>query len=200
MVTLFFDVETDGLPRTAGRDPRMVEQYPRIIQIAWLVADIREDWSHAPLISRSTLIKPDGWVVPDGDFWREHGFYTEVSEQHGLPIAQVLGTLLEDLEGVDLVVCHNTAFDINVLMAELYRLGVHLPDGLRKYCTMEGSKEWSKQRFLSGVTYEGRWKLPSLSELYYQLFGCEFRAHDAMEDVKALFSVFIEGMKRKIFI
>ena len=65
---LFFDTETTGLPANWKAPVTDVDNWPRVTQLAWQVYD--ED---GKLIrERCELIKPDGWVIPDEEFFIEN--------------------------------------------------------------------------------------------------------------------------------
>lgn len=188
---LFFDTETTGKPKAYNAPMTDIDNWPRVIQLAWLLTD--QDGNE--LSKRELLIKPDGWKVPDGSngedwtFWREHGFSTEACEERGRPMPEVLKNFVNDLERAEYMVSHNMAFDKNVLGAEMLRYqarGKRVP----KICTMNASVDFCKIPFSghrSWLSKQGRYKWPKLGELHVLLFGREMEGgHQASEDVKAL--------------
>ena len=61
---LIYDTETNGLPKKWGAPMTDVDNYPRIIQLAWALVS-----EHGEIISeRKELIKPDNWTIPNEKF------------------------------------------------------------------------------------------------------------------------------------
>ena len=56
----FFDVETTGVPKDYSADARDLNNWPRIVQIAWILTDLdgREIEKHC------TTIRPEGFEIP----------------------------------------------------------------------------------------------------------------------------------------
>jgi hypothetical protein len=77
---LFFDTETNGLPTNYKAKVTETHCWPRVIQLAWQVADLET----GDLVKESkSLIYPDGWVVPTADFWVRHGYSTQQNLELG---------------------------------------------------------------------------------------------------------------------
>ena len=57
---LFFDTETTGLPRDYNAPVHNVENWPRMVQIAWLIYD----YDGQKLDSKDFIIKPEGYTIP----------------------------------------------------------------------------------------------------------------------------------------
>lgn len=175
---LIFDTETTGLPKDWRKPMTEVDNWPRVIQLAW--ANFSTD---GELIdSRVDLIKPNGWKVPLTDFHKENGFSQEKNILEGIPIEEALGYFVEQINKSALLVAHNINFDYNVLGAEMIRAKVFAERKLPRLCTMEASTEYCAIPGRGGQKY----KYPKLEELHQKLFGCGFEgAHDAMNDVMA---------------
>lgn len=199
---LFFDVESNGLPvdRTNKTPMTVVENWPRVIEIAWLLADNEGN----PVNQNVRLIKPDCWEIPKEKFWIEHGFDTDKSKKEGIPIRQALTEFTTDLAQADFLIAHNIAFDHPVVGAEMIRYemkGKRVP----KICTMQTTIEFCAVPFAGQRNYlsktEKRYKFPKLSELHIKLFGKDFDdKHSALGDVTALKNCFFELLKRGIII
>lgn len=192
---LFFDTETTGLPKKWKAPMIDLDNWPRVIQLAWLVVDKdnldRAQWNY--------LIKPDGWEIPKERFWLEHGFDTDKSVAEGVPIKGALESFVLDLNECEYLISHNLDFDYNVLGAELLRAGVR-GKKLTRICTKEISTEFCKMPFAGRKQYPGMraqsWKWPKLSELHVKLFNKDFDdAHDALADVRALRTCFFELLR-----
>src|SRR4051812_23905937 len=107
MKFLFFDCETTGLPKDYKASYTDIDNWPRVISLAWLVADD----SGNVLQQHHFLIKPDGWLMPTEKFWTDNGFSQEKSEQEGIAIAEVLELFISAKMESDQLVAHNLNFD-----------------------------------------------------------------------------------------
>lgn len=181
---IIFDTETTGLPKSWKGGMREVDNWPRVIQLAWEVCDQQGGVLH----QRQFLIKPDGWVIPKEKFWIDNGFSTEKNEAEGTQLIRVLLQFIEDLKTCNLMVAHNMKFDYPVLGAEFIRYMLTTGRKLNRVCTMESSIQFCNLP---------RKKFPKLEELHTILFGESFDgAHDALNDVIACRKCFFE-LKRK---
>jgi DNA polymerase-3 subunit epsilon len=187
---LFFDCETTGVPIDYRASYTEVNNWPRVISLAWILAD--QDGQTVSEVHR--LIKPNGWLMPTEEFWIRNGFSQARSEAEGVPIEAVLDMFLIDIHQADHLVAHNINFDHRVVWAEHIRNGKTPRSGLNKICTMAKSTSVCKLPAPRGRGY----KWPKLEELYVFLFGQSFDgAHDALADVKACKACFFELLKRK---
>jgi DNA polymerase-3 subunit alpha len=131
MQIIFLDTETTGTPKNYQGDIRDLDNWPRIIQLAWQVA--REDGEL--LCSHRYLIKPDGWTVPKEKFWLDHGYSTEKCEEEGRPMDKILDLFISYVDESDLAVAHNIAFDYPILAAEMIRYNRKASRKLQRLCT-----------------------------------------------------------------
>ena len=181
---LFFDTETTGLPKVWGAPITDLNNWPRMIQLAWLMYDENQD-----LISEADyIIKPEGFIIP-ADASSVHGITTEKALESGVPLKAVLHEFSELIPKSETIIAHNIDFDEKIVGAEFLRLGVKsaLFDKPR-FCTMKTTAELCQ---IPG-NY-GNYKWPSLPELYYKLFNDDFEdAHNAAADVKACAKCFFE--------
>jgi len=186
MKVLVFDTETTGLPTNWKAPMTKLDNWPYVIQLAWVVADE----TGKILKEHEYLIKPDGWTVPTGQFWQENGFKQELSIEHGVDLSVVLDLFVEHLSQCDLLISHNMQFDYNVLGAEMIR---HKKQGkvLPKICTKLASTDYCKI-----PNKYNTFKWPKLIELHEKLFNKGFTgAHDALVDVIACKNCFFELLK-----
>jgi len=191
MKFLFFDTETNGLPKNWTGSYTDVDNWPRVIQLAWILADENAQVLH----QHSAVIKPDGWEIPKEKFWIENGHYTERNEAIGVPIASVLELFLEVQSQADVLVCHNIRFDHPIVWAEIIRTGRQVISGMHKICTMKSSIDFCRIPFKTKAGY----KFPKLEELHQVLFGENFAgAHDAMADIEATAKCFYELVARGV--
>jgi len=180
---LFFDVETNGLPRNWKAPMKDLDNWPRVISLAFILVSE----TGLPLMEKHSLIKPDGWIMPEADFWKENGFSQEKSMEEGIPISEVLAEFVLAVNQADVMIAHNMNFDYNVIGSELIRNNLRADKKPEKVCTMESTTQL--------LQLPGRFgfKFPKLQELYSFLFNKEFDgAHDALVDVRACADCFFE--------
>lgn len=183
MTYLIFDTETTGIPRNRNAPLEMVENWPRVVQIAWQVYDEAETLIN----SREAIIRPDGFIIPP-DAARVHGITQERALEVGIPLFDILPAFVEEVGRADVLVAHNMNFDASVMGAEFVRGALETEMfSKRRICTMEASTEYCQ---LPG-RYGFKW--PTLAELYYKLFRSTFQGeHDAAADVRACARCFFE--------
>lgn len=173
---LFFDTETTGLPNNWKSPVSDVDNWPRLVQIAWLVYSDDGEL----LDSKDYILRPYGFTIPE-DAAKVHGITTEMAYKSGLDSFFVLSTFEAAIRKADTLVAHNMSFDFKIAGAEFYRhkMNSRIFD-IPKICTMESSVNYCK---LPGK-YGFKW--PKLSELHIHLFGEDFEeAHNAAFDIKA---------------
>ena len=194
LLLFFFDTETTGLPRDWEAPSSDVTNWPRIVQISWIVSNVR-----GQIISRQNyIVKPEGFSIPP-ELAKVHGITTERALKEGEKLNNILDYFLRDLQQVSYIVGHNISFDKNVVAAEIYRKGneKHLDENcIDKYVDMLETKPTictmlSSTNFCRIPRYDNGYKWPKLSELYYKLFNKELvDAHDSSVDVQATFDCF----------
>lgn len=178
---LFFDTETTGIPERSWNWDTDFEQYPHVVQMAWL---------HGCKVE-THIIRPDGWEIPQ-ETVDVHGITTEYALEHGEPFASVVDMFVQDCHDAGLICGHNIHFDTSIIKANILReLGREYYDANdvenalykgKRIDTMRPTMKWVDARMANG-----RLKFPNLSELYSRCFpGESFPAHDALEDVKAV--------------
>jgi DNA polymerase III epsilon subunit-like protein len=189
---LVFDTETSDLPRNWDLPASRVDNWPRLVQIAWIVCDL--DFS--PRRRFCTLICPDGFEIAPGAV-RVHGITTQRARAHGMPIVEVLPRFDQELQACALVVAHNLEFDQTIMQAEFIRAG--LPDHFADtgaFCSMRGTAPLCQLE----PKRHGEYKWPKLSELHELCTGRSYAgAHDAMQDAEAL-RVCMRHLVKKHFI
>lgn len=186
---LFFDCETNGLPIDYKASYTDVNNWPRVIQLAWILTDEQG----LILNQNCALIRPDGWEMPTEPFWTDNGYSQEKSMAEGIPIKNVLNQLLLDKQQAEILVAHNLNFDHRIVWAEYIRNRMEPRSGLHKICTMMKSTNYCQLPGKRG------YKWPTLTELHTKLFNAGFdKAHDAMADVAACMTCFFELVKRGV--
>lgn len=199
MKILFFDIESTGVPPNYKAPMSDVDNWPRIIQLAFLMADE----TGQTLNHFASLIQPDLWEVPSKKFWIDNGFSTEKNKLEGRPMPFVLDHFISNYNTCNCIASHNLAFDYPILGAEMIRYKKYAnKDPQRiKICTMEAGMDLCKIPFGRDRRYwkSKKYKWPRLSELHRHLFGKDFEgAHDALADVMAVKNCFFEMVNRSV--
>ena len=188
---LFFDTETTGLPRDNKAPSSDINNWPRLVQLSWIITDEKG----VRLKAANRIIKPSGFIIPESSE-KLHGIGTEMAMKIGRDINGVLSEFADDLKRALFVVGHNVNFDKKVIGAELIRIGKM--DEIyykRDVDTMKISCQYCK--IPNGKNH---YKYPSLQELHKILFGVPFNdEHDASSDVAATEKCFWELIRLGVF-
>jgi len=187
---LFFDTETTGLPKDWNAPVKDLNNWPRIVQIAWVEFDKNRN-----LISQGDyIIRPDGFDIPE-EVSRIHKITTEQAKNSGYPLKKVLNVFNSIIDKSEYIIAHNINFDDKVLSAEFLREYIQssLPDK-KKICTMESTVD-----FLKIPGPRGSYKFPSLADLSRKLYGEAFKdAHNALVDIQNTAKIFWDLVDQKI--
>ena len=102
---IVFDTETTGLPISYNASPSDVDNWPRVVQVAWETFDHR---------GRKTdrhchIVRPEGFTITK-EAVKIHGISTSLAKRAGVPVAQVLRAFTEALSNASVVVAHNFKF------------------------------------------------------------------------------------------
>jgi DNA polymerase-3 subunit epsilon len=186
---LFFDTETVGLPKNYNAPVTDLNNWPRMVQIAWILSDKNGECVEAD----DFIIKPEGFNIPDQSS-ALHGISTQKALDEGEDLGKVLTLFNAAVEKADLLIAHNIRFDEKIVGAEFLRMKIETSfEKKRKLCTMRSSTDYCK---LPGP-YGYKW--PTLSELYKKLFSTTFKeAHNATVDIKATEKCFWEMRKKGV--
>ena len=186
---LFFDMEMTGIPKNYKAPVSDLKNWPRVIQIAWLVVDV----NGVEISSAEHIVKPNGFTIP-ADAAKVHGITTQIAIERGVEIRHVLDAVIKDFATAKTLVAHNMAFDEKILGAEFLRAGFsNYIETKSRFCTMESSADFCR---LPG-RYNFKW--PTLNELHLKLFRESFAgAHQALVDVRACAKCFFELRKLKV--
>ncbi len=180
---LFFDTETTGLPRNWKAPVTDLNNWPRLVQLAFLYYDN----SGNKITEGDFIIKPEGFTIP-ADASRIHGISNEKAINEGKQLSVVLQYFQSLISQAAVLVAHNMSFDEKIVGAEFLRVGMsNTIPSKRKICTMESTTNFCA---LDGP-YGYKW--PKLSELHYKLFRTGFNeAHNAAVDITATAKCFWE--------
>ena len=180
---LFFDTETTGLPRNWKAPVTDLNNWPRLVQLAYLLYDKNGN----RIAGGDHIIKPEGFVIPP-DASNVHGISTDKANKEGKDLFAVLKEFNSLIDKSEYLVAHNMSFDEKILGAEFLRN--KMQDSIatkRKICTMQSTTNFCA---IEGA-YGYKW--PKLSELHYKLFLTGFEeAHNAAVDINATAKCFWE--------
>lgn len=182
MRVLFFDTETNGLPRY--RTSVDAADWPAVVQIAWQVWDFAAE---TPVLQSacSYIVKPPASLAWDPGSQAIHTISREQALAEGTEPAEVWAEFAEALRTATVLVAHNLAFDKKVVESDATRRGAapyHWPP--HECCTMMLSKTFCRLPSMYPRA-EDPYKYPKLSELHALLFGneCLIHFHNASVDV-----------------
>jgi DNA polymerase III epsilon subunit-like protein len=180
---LFFDTETTGIPRDYKAPVSDLGNWPRLVQIAWLLIDDQQN----EISSAEFIVRPEGFDIP-AEAARIHGITTEMARRDGVSLHSALDEVTEDILRASVLIAHNMQFDEKILGAELLRAGrQNVVEAMVRRCTMQSATNYCQ---LPG-RYGYKW--PTLQELHQRLFGELFEgAHHALVDVRACAKCFFE--------
>lgn len=184
---LFFDTETNGVP-TDGRASIMnLDNWPRLIQLAYIVFDKAGN----EMQKGDFYIRPTNFQIPS-DVSRLNGITNEYAIRNGKELQYVLNSFQSIVTNAEFIVAHNVQFDEKILGAEFLRCKMkNVLAAKRKICTMEKTTDFCA--ISNGVGY----KWPKLSELHYKLFSTHYaETHNAVNDVAITAKCFWELRKR----
>src|SRR5690606_2513759 len=175
---IIFDTETTGLPRNYDAPITDLDNWPRLVQLAWQLHDEKGRL----LSNQSFIVKPEGFTIPY-NAEKVHGISTERALKEGHDLSEVLRAFQKDVARSRYLGGHNIDFDIKVTGAEFLRKqeatdlldrgSLDTKDISTDFCAIPGGKG-------------GKFKWPTLAELDHKLCGAGFEdAHDAAYDVAA---------------
>ena len=178
----FFHIETTGLPKKFEASVQDLENWPRLVQIAWILSD-----SKKKIISKKNyIIKPSGFSIPF-DATKIHGITNSYAIVNGYPLNIILNDFIIEMQKSNYLVAHNMSLYEKIIGAELIRASynIHLLDKRFKICTMKESINFCKIKGTIG------YKWPKLPELYYKIFQSTIiESHNAEVDLETIFKCF----------
>ena len=188
---LVFDTETTGLPLNYKAPLTDFNNWPRMVQIAWQIHDIKGELIEV----KNYIVKPEGYTIPYNSE-KIHGISTKRALDTGLPLKDVLLSFMDALKKAKYIVGHNISFDNSIVGCEFLRSdmsnvllekkSIDTKEESTDYCQLPGGRG-------------GKYKWPNLSELYNKLFNDSFaEAHNASADVEATTRCFLELVRLKV--
>jgi DNA polymerase III epsilon subunit-like protein len=187
---LFFDTETTGLPQKWNAPVTDLDNWPRLVQLAWILYDYKGQ----ELKKVNQIIQPEGFRIPT-EAAKIHGITTERANTEGILLHTALEEFATVLKEAQFLIAHNISFDQMIIGAEFLRKNIpNKLNTIQKICTMKTTANVCKIPGRTGL------KWPNLTELHKTLFNKGFsNAHDALADVKACADCFFELQKRGMY-
>jgi len=188
---LFFDTETTGLPRNWNAPVSDLNNWPRLVQIAWI---FYKDGKKVE--SKNYIIRPEGFFIP-AETSNIHGITNERAQREGVALIMALSEFRNMVEQSDFLVAHNMSFDEKIIGAEFLRSGFsNIIAVKKKICTKDESVNFCA---IPGVNGKDGFKWPKLSELHLKLFNTDFAdSHNAEADINATAKCFWELKRRGV--
>lgn len=187
MTIVFFDTETTGLPRDYNAPSSKLDNWPRLVQLAWIVSDCYGN----VISSENHIIIPNGFEIPSISA-SIHGITTEIAKSKGEKLVDVIDKFLGVLQNATAIAGHNISFDQHIVEAEILRCGrSNILKSIPSYCTMKLSANYCN---ILNSNREVKW--PTLQELFFKLYREKFEeAHNAMADIQATYRCFFTLVK-----
>ena len=185
---MIYDTETTGLPRNYEAPVTDLDNWPRLVQLAWQL--------HGPggelLEAESFVIRPDNFTIPF-NAEKVHGITTELALKEGADLREVLQKFAAAVARSQVIAGHNVDFDQMIVGAEFIRMEMEDPAREKVHlCTKTESVDYCA--IPGGLG--GGFKWPQLGELHMKLFGEGFdEAHNASADVIATARCFFEMIR-----
>lgn len=185
---LFLDTETTGLPKKRNASPSDSENWPYVVQLAWILTD-----ENGLRISKGNYIIKQNVVIPQNAI-NIHHISNEIMQKEGELPSKVYSEFIESLNNCEYIIAHNITFDLPILQCELIRNG--FTDSLyskKSFCTMNQGVF-----FCSLLDSLGRNKKPKLLELFGELYfdnpfiNLSGGLHDAMFDTILTYRCFMK--------
>ena len=191
MLSLIFDTETTGVPKNYRALITDNNNWPYIVQLAWILIDSENN----KIIERKNYIisLPPNIIIPEESI-KVHGITNKIMRERGIKAQIAFNEFLNALNKTDILVAHNINFDVSVLRAELFRnkffAGLNLLENRKHkqihFCTMKYGIPICNLTKINERTGKIVPKWPKLVELHWALFNQDLqedKLHDALADV-----------------
>ena len=191
-VYLFLDTETTGLPKKRNADLMDFDNWPYVVEIAWLLTD-----EFGLQVSGDKYIVKQNVRIPQ-EAIRVHHITNEDMNSKGVSPKVVYREFIEAVVNCDYIIAHNIDFDLPILQCELYRNGFNVSLYEKKhFCTMKAGKD-----FCYSFDANGRPKNPKLvelfSSLYFNVSSLPIKGtHSALADTLMTYRCFMKMMEQK---
>ena len=111
MKLLFFDTETTGLPKDWNAPVSNLDNWPRLVQLAWQTFN-----SNGDLIEEHEyIIKPEGFSIPE-EASNIHKITNEKAIENGESLKKILSLFKQSIDHAKLLVAHNYKYDYSIML------------------------------------------------------------------------------------
>ncbi|WP_316797540.1 3'-5' exonuclease [Pedobacter agri] len=176
---LFLDTETSGLPKNWKAPYLKKNNWPYIIQIAWIVFDKKGN----EIIRKNFYIKYDAITI-DKSSQKIHQITAEFLQENGKSSEVVMTEFYQDIQKFKpLIIGHFIEFDYHMVNVTFQRLGMeNVLSNLNFYCTMKASKPYVRNPSV---------ELLRLNQFYEILFNEKPKDfHNALSDASNTAKIF----------
>ena len=181
---LFIDTETSGLPKNWRAPYSKENNWPHILQMAWIIFD-----QHFVEIKRANhYIENSGFII-DKSAQKIHHITNDFLKLHGEPIQPIMQSFCADMKKFNpLVIGHFVELDFHMVNVELNRLGIESIFSLSTfYCTMKTSADYVTNTVISHL---------KLDKFYTILFNEEpDETHNALIDALNTSKIFFHLLR-----
>ncbi|MGE8428471.1 MAG: exonuclease domain-containing protein [Sphingobacterium sp.] len=182
---LFLDTETSGLPKKWNKSYMDSDNWPHILQLAWIIYDEEQ---HEVKRTNKYIYEPLIPISPASE--QIHGLTPPFLMKYGEKKKDVLRKFSHDIKKYKpQLVGHFLSFDLQVLAAEFYRSNLAIPFyNLAYFCTLLHSKKY--------VRNPNMVHLP-LSSLHETLFSSPAtEMHNAEKDAEITAKCYFEMIRK----
>ena len=181
---LIFTTKTTGLPQDWDAPLTDFDNWSRMVELAWQIHD-----ENGELIEvKDFIIKPEGYMIPQITE-KIIEISNERATDEGMPLDYVLNEFIQALSKSKYIVSHSVTFDVNIVACEYLRKGIESP--LQSIPTVDTKDESTDYCKIPGNSAR-KFKWPTLTELYTNLFDNGFESNNASADVEATAKVFFK--------
>jgi DNA polymerase III subunit alpha len=177
---LIIDTETTGLTHLAYASRSNYHLWPRLVQLAWILAE--KQVIHC---QENVIIRPNGFQIPF-KATQVHGITQQRALTEGKTIIPQLKTLNQAMKEATALIAHNLKFDLGVLQSEALRLDLPLDWPRHHHCTAHMGKLFIQKT--RGRTLKS---FPRLDDLHQAIFSHSYHSrHDAHADAHACHKIY----------
>jgi DNA polymerase-3 subunit epsilon len=183
---LVIDTETSGFPKKWDVPYDAKNNWPHVLQIAWLIFDV-----DGKLIKKENhYLKPAAFKITKASF-KVHQLSLNFLKHRGKERSLVFKKLIADLEKYKpLMVAHFVELDYHMIGAEMYRLNLDYPlQNVPLFCTLKASAPYVRNP---------NFEYLKLNRFYKTLFNkSPEKLHDALADALLTAEIFFHLLNNK---
>jgi DNA polymerase-3 subunit epsilon len=183
---LVIDTETSGLPKKWDVPYHTMNNWPHVLQIAWLIFDVEGKL----LKKENHYLKPTAFKITKASF-KIHQLSLNFLKHRGKERNLVFKKLIGDLEKYKpLMIAHFVELDYHMVAAELHRLKIDYPiENIPLFCTLKASAPYVKNP---------NFEYLKLNRFYKTLFNKRpEKLHDALADAQLTAEIFFHLLNNK---